>query len=297
MSNTSFRGYLYPQGLDIIGNEIARLSTHSKTFNTKDILIKLFNCLDLTTLQTTDTLSSVAEMIRKVNELPVKYPTVGQVGAICVYPSMVKAVKNSLKDTNIHIASVSGGFPSSQTFLDVKVLEAKMAIEQGANEIDIVIPVWAFLEEGFEVVYDEVRAQKELAGNNVAVKVILESGVLNDPRAIFEASIIAMEAGADFIKTSTGKMQPAATLEAAYVMTYAIKLFYQKTGKKVGFKPAGGIQNTELALNYLAVLLHHLDESWFNNSLFRIGASSLANQIIKDVLYFDSGQHVAVAYF
>lgn len=242
----------------------------------------LFSCIDLTSLNTTDNERQIKEFVNKVNDFSGNFPEVPNVAAICVYPSLVEAVKESLWVSEINIASVSAGFPSSQTFIEVKIAETSLAVYAGANEIDVVIPVGEFLNVNYVKLFDEISEIKAACGK-AKLKVILETGVLITASQIKTAAILAMEAGADFIKTSTGKLNPAATVEAAYVMTKAIKEFYKKSKRKVGFKPAGGISKTEDALQYYTIVKEVLGEKWLTPDLFRIGASRLANHLLSDI--------------
>jgi deoxyribose-phosphate aldolase len=242
----------------------------------------IFSCLDLTSLSTEDFPAKIQKMVEKVNQFQSSYSDMPNVGAICVYPSMVKSVRENMKVQGVDIASVAAGFPSSQTFIEVKVAETALAVMDGADEIDIVIGVGDFLSGNYTKVFEDISEIKAACGES-KLKVILESGSLATAENIYKASILAMEAGADFIKTSTGKQQPAATLEAAFVMTSAIKEFTAKSGRKVGFKPAGGISTTEEALKYYTVVKEVLGEEWLNNSLFRIGASRLANDLLQEI--------------
>lgn len=248
--------------------------------NTED-LKTIFSCIDLTSLNTWDNDISIKNMVDRVNEFNSRYQY-KNVAAICVFPNFAEVVKTNLKAKNINIAVVAGGFPASQTFLSVKIAECDLAVSKGANEVDIVLSVGKFNIEKYQEVFNEIFLIKQTIGN-AHLKVILETGLHNSYDKIYHASYIAMEAGADFIKTSTGKLQPAATPEAAYVMTKAIKDFYEKTGKKVGFKPAGGISKAEDAMIYYNIVRYTLGEKWLNNKLFRIGASSLANNILSDL--------------
>jgi deoxyribose-phosphate aldolase len=206
----------------------------------KHLLMSLLNMIDLTSLNTTDNKSQIIHFTGKVNSFSGHYSNIPNVAAICVYPNFVSVVKEKLSARNVKIAAVAGAFPTSQTFRSIKILECKMAIEAGADEIDIVIPVGAFLGNDFALVADEIREIKEAIGEK-QLKVIVESGLLNDYVQVFKASMIAMDAGADFIKTSTGKTTVSATPEAAFVMCHAISDFYSETGIRVGFKAAGGI--------------------------------------------------------
>jgi deoxyribose-phosphate aldolase len=217
-----------------------------------------------------------------VNSFSGRFSNIPNVAAICVFPNFVAVVKEKLTARNVKIASVAGAFPTSQTFRSLKVTECKMAVEGGADEIDIVIPVGAFLGNDFASVIDEIREIKAAIGSK-QLKVIIESGLLGDNEHIFKASMIAMDAGADFIKTSTGKTPVSATPEAAYVMCRAISDFYSETGIKVGFKAAGGISAAADAICYYNIVKHSLGDEWLNNSLFRIGASKLANNILSEI--------------
>ncbi len=248
----------------------------------KHLLMSLLNLIDLTSLNTTDNKSHIIHLTGKVNSFSGRFSNIPNVAAICVYPNFVAVVKEKLKAKNIKIASVAGGFPASQTFRSIKITECKMAVEAGADEIDIVIPVGAFLGNDFVSVADEIREIKGAIGNK-QLKVIVESGLLGDFEHIFRASMIAMDAGADFIKTSTGKTTVSATPEAAFVMCRAISDFYSETGIRVGFKAAGGIVTPADAITYYQIVKHCLGEEWLNNTLFRIGASRLANNILSEI--------------
>lgn len=251
--------------------------------NTKEVKKLLFNCLDLTTLKTEDSEESVLKFTERVNEFENEYPDLKNVAAICVYPCFAKIVSQSLEVEEVNIACVSGGFPSSQTFTEVKVAETALALADGATEIDIVIPVGKFLSGDYESMCDEIEEIKSICGDR-HLKVILETGALKSVDNIWKAAILAMYSGADFIKTSTGKQEPAATPEAAYVMCQAIKAYYEKTGRKVGFKPAGGINSVNDALIYYTIVKEVLGEEWLNNTLFRIGTSRLANLLLSEII-------------
>ncbi|MFA6334056.1 MAG: deoxyribose-phosphate aldolase [Bacteroidales bacterium] len=246
--------------------------------------------IDLTTLNSTDTPSKVESMIDKVNQFQIHYPKYPSVAAVCVYPNFAKVVKNKLNNAGVKIAVVAGAFPSSQSFSEIKVAECKTAVEQGANEVDIVLALNHFLDEDYKAAFEEIQQIKNSIGK-AHLKVILETGALKTPKLIANASNLAIEAGADFIKTSTGKMEPAATPEAAYVMCRCIKEHYQKTGKKIGFKAAGGISTPEDAILYYAIVETILGKEWLSSGLFRFGASRLANNLLtklegKSVNYF-----------
>lgn len=250
--------------------------------NTLEIKKFLFNCIDLTTLNTTDSDESVMKFTEKVNQFDDQYPDLQSVAAICVYPNFAQVVRDTLEVENVKIACVSAGFPSSQTFIEVKIAETAMAIMDGADEIDIVISVGKFLSEDYESVCEEIQEIKDTCKDK-HLKVILETGALGSASNIKKASILSMYSGADFIKTSTGKQQPAATPEAAYVMCEAIKEYYDLTGNKIGFKPAGGINTVNDALIYYTIVKEILGEEWLTNELFRLGTSRLANLLLSDI--------------
>ena len=242
----------------------------------------LFGCIDLTSLNPTDNQNQIAEFTRQVNELDNQNPELNHVAAICVYPNFVECVRINLEVSDVNIAAVAGGFPSAQTFTEVKVAETALAIADGADEIDIVISIGKFLSGDYEAMCEEIQELKEVCKER-HLKVILETGALKSASNIKKASILSMYSGADFIKTSTGKQQPAATPEAAYVMCEAIKEYYQKTGNKIGFKPAGGINTVNDAIIYYTIVKEVLGEEWLDNRLFRLGTSRLANLLLSDI--------------
>ena len=250
--------------------------------NTEEVKKLLFNCIDLTTLNSTDSDESVMKFTEKVNKFDDEFPDLKNVAAICVYPNVAEVVKNTLDVDGINIACVSAGFPSSQTFIEVKIAETAMALMEGADEIDIVISIGKFLSGDYETMCEEIQELKDTCKER-HLKVILETGALKTASNIKKASILSMYSGADFIKTSTGKQQPAATPEAAYVMCEAIKEYYEKTGNKIGFKPAGGINTVNDALIYYTIVKEILGEEWLNNKLFRLGTSRLANLLLSDI--------------
>ena len=258
------------------------IETKAAGNNTEEVKKFLFNCIDLTTLSSSDSDESVMHFTEKVNQFDDEFPDLKNVAAICVYPNFAPIVKDALEVDGVNIACVSGGFPSSQTFIEVKIAETAMAISQGANEIDIVISVGKFLSGAYEEMCDEIEELKAVCKDN-HLKVILETGALKSASNIKKASILAMYSGADFIKTSTGKQQPAATPEAAYVMCEAIKEYYQKTGRKVGFKPAGGINTVNDAVVYYTIVKEVLGEEWLSNEWFRLGTSRLANLLLSEI--------------
>ena len=250
--------------------------------NTEEVKKFLFNCIDLTTLNTTDSDESVMRFTETVNQFDNEFPDLKNVAAICVYPNFAQVVKDTLEVEGVNIACVSGGFPSSQTFTEIKIAETAMAVADGADEIDIVIPVGAFLNGDYETMCEEIMELKETCKEH-HLKVILETGALKTASNIKKASILSMYSGADFIKTSTGKQQPAATPEAAYIMCQAIKEYHEQTGNKIGFKPAGGINSVNDALIYYTIVKEILGEEWLSNKLFRLGTSRLANLLLSEI--------------
>ena len=259
------------------------IEKHLGENNTIDVKKEILHCIDLTTLKCTDTEESVMKFTEKVNEFVDKYPDLDNVAAICVYPNMAEIVSDSLEADNVKIACVSGGFPSSQTFMEVKVAETAMAIHAGAEEIDIVMPIGKFLCDDYEGMCDEIGELKDICGEKT-LKVILETGALRTASNIKKAAILAMYSGADFIKTSTGKEAISATPEAALVMCETIKEYHRETGRKVGFKAAGGIDSVKKALAYYTIVKEVLGEEWLNNGLFRIGTSRLTNLLLSDII-------------
>lgn len=248
-----------------------------------EVYKRCFGCIDLTSLGATDSRRSIGEFTRKAIELPRHFPEAGSVASICVYPVFVETVGLAAGDSKMAITSVSGGFPSSQTYLEVKMLETAMAIENGADEIDIVISIGEMLDGEYDLAGNEIETLRAEIGDDAILKVILESGTLSDRELIHKAATIAMEAGADFIKTSTGKNGIAATPEAAVPMCLAIRQFAEKTGRKVGFKAAGGISTAESAALYYSIVEEILGEEWLTPERFRIGASSLANNLLSEI--------------
>jgi deoxyribose-phosphate aldolase len=248
----------------------------------KHLLMSILNLIDLTSLNTTDNKSNIIHFTGKVNSFQSRFTNIPNVAAICVFPNFVSVVKEKLTAKNVKIAAVAGSFPTSQTFRSIKVAESKLAGEAGADEIDIVIPLGAFLGNDYAIVAEEIREIKAAIGDR-QLKVIVESGLLADYELIFRASMISMDAGADFIKTSTGKISVSATPEAAFVMCRAISDFYSETGIRVGFKAAGGIATVSDAFAYYKIVNHCLGREWLNNKFFRIGASRLANNILSGI--------------
>lgn len=264
---------------------IAKLKSKAETRakSDKELLKKCFNLIDLTTLNSTDSVERGELFAQRVNELRKVYPQVPNVAAICVYPSLVAAVRQTLTDKDVKIASVAAGFPASQTFINIKLSECQMCLESGADELDVVISLGYFLEGDYFTVYSELEQIKEIAGD-ARVKVILETGAMPSLEKIRLASFLAMEAGADFIKTSTGKIDVAATPEALYVMCQAAKDYYEATGRMVGIKPAGGMVSSFDAVYFYSIVEEVLGEKWLNNKWLRLGASRLADNLLSDII-------------
>lgn len=250
--------------------------------DTADVKKFLFGSIELTTLKTTDSDVSVMAFTEKVNQFDQQYPDIPHVATICVYPCFAEVVKDTLEVEGVNIACVSGSFPSSQALLEVKTIETALAIKDGADEIDMVMPVGKFLQGDYEGVSDEIQEMKAVCGDH-ALKVILETGDLVTASNIKKASILAMYAGADYIKTSTGKEKISATPEAAYVMCQAIKEYYDEAGIQIGFKPAGGINTVMDAITYYTIVKEVLGEKWLTNKWLRLGTSRLANLLLSEI--------------
>ena len=243
----------------------------------------LMGSVELTSLNTQDSDESIMAFTEKVNRFDEEYPTLPHVATICVYPCFASVVSNTLEVDGVEIACVSGSFPSSQALIEVKVAETALAVKDGATEIDIVMPVGKFFSGDYEGVCDDISEMKGACGDK-AMKVILETGLLKTAKNIKIASILSMYAGADYIKTSTGKLSPAATPEAAYVMCQAIKEYYDETGIQIGCKPAGGLNTVTDALTYYTIVKEILGEQWLTNKWFRLGTSRLANMLLSEVI-------------
>lgn len=259
------------------------LEEKSAAYNNVECKKTLFNCIDLTSLKTTDNDESILHLTERVNAFEAAYPDLKNVAALCTYPNFTHLVSQSLEVEEVQVAAVAGGFPSAQTFTEVKVAEVALAVHDGADEVDIVLPVGKFLDGNYEEMCDEIQEIKELCGDR-KLKVILECSLLKTASNIKKAAILAMYCGADFIKTSTGKEGSVATPEAAYVMCQAIREYYGLTGQRVGFKAAGGINTVEQALAYYTIAKEVLGDEWMNNEYFRIGTSRLANLLLSDIL-------------
>ncbi len=250
--------------------------------DTPEVKRFLMGSVELTTLKTTDSDESVLAFTERVNQFENEYPDLPHVATICVYPRFAKVVSETLEVEGVEIACVSGSFPSSQALIEVKTVETALALKDGATEIDMVQSVGAFLAGDYDTVCDEIQQMKETCGEH-KLKVILETGCLKTVANIKTASILAMYSGADYIKTSTGKLEPAATPEAAYVMCQAIKEYYDETGIQIGFKPAGGLNSVMDALIYYTIVKEVLGEKWLTNQWFRMGTSRLANMLLSEV--------------
>jgi len=280
-----------------VNERVARFATRSIKKEAKVEALKLIlSMIDLTTLEGQDTPGKVRQLCQKAMHLHDALPGLPHVAAVCVYPTMVGVAKEALAGTGIHIASVATAFPSGQSSLDVKLDDTRAAVGAGADEIDMVISRGAFLAGDYRYVFDEIRAVKEACGD-AHLKVILETGELGTLDRVRRASVLAMHAGADFIKTSTGKIQPAATMPVTLVMLQAIRDFYYETGRMVGMKPAGGISNAKLAIHYLVMLHETLGNAWMTPEWFRFGASSLANDVLMQLMKQSTGVYQSADYF
>ena len=262
--------------------EVARMRAAASRNARTEVYKFCYSAIDLTTLSCNDSVESVTAMTRKAVEFYDRYPHIPNVASICVYPAFVETVGVAAADSAMRITAVSGGFPASQTFIEVKALETAMAVENGADEIDVVLNVGKMLTGAYDEAASEIEVLRAETEDTV-LKVIIESGALKTPELIRAASLLSMFAGADFVKTSTGKIDVAATPEAAVVMCHAIRDYYEKTGRKVGFKVAGGVRTPEDAALYYTIVEEILGSEWLNTSLFRIGASSAANNLLTAI--------------
>lgn len=285
--------------VDQVGVEerVARFRTRSIKKGAKLTALEMvLSMIDLTTLEGQDTPGKVRQLCQKAMNLHAGMPDLPHVAAICVYPTMVATAKQALGASGIHVASVATGFPSGMTDTEHKLTETRRAVADGADEIDMVISRGAFLRGDYQMVFDEIAAVKEACGA-AHLKVILETGELSTLDNVRRASVLAMHAGADFIKTSTGKIQPAATMEVTLVMLLAIKDYYKQTGRMVGMKPAGGISKAKLAVHYLVMLRETLGQAWMSPEWFRFGASSLANDVLMQIVKQHTGVYQSPDYF
>ena len=290
--------YGYAPEKEAIARHLELIASGLDQVVSNEVLKECFSIMDLTTLSPKDTPSSVRKLVEKVNSFAADYPTYPLPASVCVYPNFASVVRKTRKNPKLHVTTVAGCFPSSQSFLEVKLREIELAVRDGADEIDIVLALNSFLEGDYETAGKEILASRECIdkvaaelGRPVVLKVILETGLLVTPERIADASFLAMENGADFIKTSTGKVEVNATPMAAYVMCQCIKKFYEQTGHKVGFKAAGGISSAMDAVCYYSIVSTILGKEWLDKSLFRFGVSRLANQLVsaveqKTVTYF-----------
>lgn len=258
------------------------LANNKQKYNTEEVKRQLLGCIELTTLKVTDSAESVLKWVEKVNDFADANPALPHFAGLCVYPCYADLVSKSLEVEGVRTVCVVGGFPASQTFIEIKTTETALAVHDGAEEVDCVINVGAMLSEDYETVASEIQEIKEMAGV-APLKVILETGALGNMQTVKKAAIMAIYSGADFIKTSTGKIEPAATPEAAFTMCNTIKEYYALTGQKIGFKAAGGISSVDDALVYYTIAQEILGDEWTKNGLFRIGASRLANALISDI--------------
>jgi len=281
-----------------IEDRIVRITKRSLKSESKLAGLKMvLSMIDLTTLEGMDTVKKVQQLCYKATHIHNELPNLPNVAAVCVYPTMVKTASNALKDFDVKVASVATAFPSGSSSLKIKIQETKEAIFNGADEVDMVISRGKFHSGEYNYVFDEIATIKETCGSDIRLKVILETGELGDYDHIRFASEIAINAGADFIKTSTGKIKPAATLPITLVMLEAIKDHYYNTGKMIGMKPAGGISNSKLALQYLLLVKETLGDLWLDNHWFRFGASSLANDVLMQILKLKTGYYQSNNYF
>lgn len=290
--------YGYAPEKEAIARQLELIASGLDQVVSNEVLLECFSLMDLTTLSPKDTPASVRKLVEKVNSFAFDYPAYPLPASVCVYPNFASVVRKTRRNPKLHVTTVAGCFPSSQSFLEVKLREIELAVREGADEIDIVLALNSFLEEDYETAGREILASRECIdqvaaelGRPVVLKVILETGLLVTPERIANASFLAMENGADFIKTSTGKVEVNATPMAAFVMCQCIRKFYEQTGRKVGFKAAGGISSAMDAVCYYSIVSTILGKEWLDKSLFRFGVSRLANQLLsaieqKTVTYF-----------
>ena len=285
-----FAEYGYVPDKEAMDRTLGMIASNLENVVSRKVLMSCFSMMDVTSLNTNDTPSSIARLVDKVNSFRKEYPDYPMPASICVYPDFVETVKARKTCGDVHITAVAGCFPSSQSFLEVKLLECALAVEKGADEIDIVLSLSTFLEGDYDAASEEIRsirscidAKAAEQGRKVHLKVILETGLLVSPDLIAKASFLAMEAGADFIKTSTGKTEVSATPMAAYIMCECISAFYRATSRKVGFKPAGGMVTSKDAASYYFIVSAVLGKDWLNKGLFRFGVSRMANNLLTDL--------------
>lgn len=282
--------YQYAPDVEAIGRRLEVIASNLDTFKSEPVLKTCFSLMDLTTLHTGDTVASVKKLVSKVNKLAEAYPSYPLPASICVFPNFASVVASERADKSLGVTTVAGCFPTSQSFLEVKLRECELAVLGGADEVDIVLALNAFMAGDYDTASAEIKAIRQTVdkagasvGRKITLKVIIETGVLRTPENIANASFLAMEAGADFIKTSTGKVEVNATPMAAYVMCECISCYYKATGKKVGFKAAGGISSAQDALCYYAIGASVLGKEWVNRDLFRFGVSRLGNSLMSAI--------------
>lgn len=285
-----FSKYGYTPDKEAIGRSLDIIAGNLENMVSDEVLKTCFSLMDLTTLRSNDTVQSVSALVDKVNAFKVEYPDYPLPASVCVYPNFASVVRSRRHYPEVHVTTVASCFPSTQSFLEVKCRECELAVENGADEVDIVLPLALFLSDDFAAAGEEIRAMREFidkagakVGRRIILKVILETGLLVTPERIANASFLAMEEGADFIKTSTGKVDVNATPMAAYIMCQCIKLFYEKTGRKVGFKAAGGLSTAMDAVCYYSIVSTLLGKEWLNKELFRFGVSRLGNSLLSAV--------------
>lgn len=293
-----YKNYGYTPDREAIDRSLEIIASNLENVISETVLKDCFSFMDLTSLHNADTVASITKLMEKVNSYRETYPEFPLPASVCVYPNLVNVVAESRKDKELHATAVAGCFPTSQSFIEIKTRECELAVEAGADEIDIVLALNMFMAGDYEGAVAEIRACREAidragerVGRKIVLKVIIESGLLSTPERIADASFLAMEAGADFIKTSTGKVDVNATPAAAYVMCECIAKFYAKTGRKVGFKAAGGISTVGDAVSYYSIVSAILGKEWLNKDLFRFGVSRLANSLLsaieqKTVVFF-----------
>lgn len=288
--NSILSKYSYTPDEEQIGRSLDVIAANIGEIMSRDVLMKSFSLMDLTTLRTQDTPASVRKFVEKVNKLKESYPAYPSPASVCVYPNLASVVSETKTDPDLHVTAVSSCFPSAQSFLEVKVRECELAVEASADEIDIVLALNSFMDEDYDTASSEIKAMRAAIdakaaslGREVVLKVILETGLLVTPEKIATASFLAMEAGADFIKTSTGKVDVNATPLAAYVMCECIKEFARTTGRKVGFKAAGGISTARDAVVYYSIVSSILGPEWLDKKYFRFGVSRLGNSLMSEI--------------
>ena len=282
--------YGYSPDAEQVGRSIDNIASNLDDVMSREALMTCFSLMDLTTLHTNDTPASVEKLVAKVNALPEAFPGYPLPASVCVFPNFAATVASARADKSLHVTTVAGCFPTSQSYLEVKVRECELAVENGADEIDIVLALNSFLAGDMETAGGEIRAMRKAidaeaakAGRTVVLKVILETGLLATPEKIAAASFLAMESGADFIKTSTGKVEVNATPMAAYVMCESIAAYFKATGRKVGFKAAGGISTAKDAVCYYSIVKSVLGDGWLCKDLFRLGVSRLGNSLMSAI--------------